>query len=289
VTWDGRPTPRRQCLDLRGRATPAPAQETRDAFSFMSPAAGHATTGTPHASARTSVPWPAWSTTAEQSGIVCAYESQSTSRAFAGTSIGTVGSRRFVVASTRTGSSASPSSAARSIRCSGSWAVEGATSTSGALPGGGSTGPNGCSHISGPVTRTQGSSGRGYSSCGKVATSASSWEIPPCTWSSGGSPTRPRESFSCSRPCSSPPFRSGSHCCHIQRPAPVRGSRAPIEYGGKPGEGVGRTCGMSVAQGRSCTSAAKAAATVRMSATTASGPKSSISAPVTDDAFTAAW
>ena len=50
--------------------TPAPAQSTRAAFSFMSPTAGHATTAQPLESARTSVPWPAWQTTTSQLAIV---------------------------------------------------------------------------------------------------------------------------------------------------------------------------------------------------------------------------
>jgi hypothetical protein len=105
----------------------------------MSPAAGHATTGAPLASARASVPCPAWQTTASHSGIVRAYDTHSTMRAFSGTSIGRGGGRRLCVASTRTGSSASPSSAAASIRWSRSCAVDGAISTSGSSPGGSST------------------------------------------------------------------------------------------------------------------------------------------------------
>ncbi len=53
-----------------GTRTPAPAQATRAAFSFMSPTAGQATTAQPAERARTSVPWPAWQTTTSQSGIV---------------------------------------------------------------------------------------------------------------------------------------------------------------------------------------------------------------------------
>jgi hypothetical protein len=57
-------------MKRRGRRTPAPAQATRAAFSFMSPATGQAMTGQPLERARTSVPWPAWQTTASQSGMV---------------------------------------------------------------------------------------------------------------------------------------------------------------------------------------------------------------------------
>ena len=62
----------------------------RAAFSAMSPACGHATTGTPLASDRATVPWPAWQTTASHSGIVRAYETQSTSLAFAGPELTTL-------------------------------------------------------------------------------------------------------------------------------------------------------------------------------------------------------
>ena len=62
--------------------------------------------------------------------------------------------RRFVVASTRTGSSASASSATRTSRPSGSCAVLGATSTSGPSPSGSSTSGYGSSKLIGPVTWT---------------------------------------------------------------------------------------------------------------------------------------
>jgi len=54
----------------RGTRTPAPAQATRAAFSFMSPAAGAATTAQPEESARTSVPWPPWQMTSSHCGMV---------------------------------------------------------------------------------------------------------------------------------------------------------------------------------------------------------------------------
>jgi hypothetical protein len=125
------------------------------------------------------VPWPAWQTTAAQSGIVREYDSQSTTRALGGTRAGSGMPGRLVVAITRTGSSRSPSNAAAIIRPSGSCEVLGAISTSGASPGGGSTASAGRSQSSGPVTSKAGfQSRRGYSSCGKVATSARSREIP---------------------------------------------------------------------------------------------------------------
>ncbi len=57
---------------MRGMRTPHPAQSIRAAFSFMSPAAGSATTTQPLVSARTAVPWPAWQTTTSHCGIVWA-------------------------------------------------------------------------------------------------------------------------------------------------------------------------------------------------------------------------
>ena len=105
----------------------------------MSPTAGQQSTGAPAASARATVPCPPWHTTSAACGITCEYDSQSTTTAFAGASgSGPPGSRRFVVATTRTGSSASASSDARTSRSSGSCAVLGATSTSGSSPSGSS-------------------------------------------------------------------------------------------------------------------------------------------------------
>ena len=111
-------------------------------------------------------------------------------RRWAARAIGGSGSRPFQVAITRTGSPARPSSAARSSRCSRSCAVEGATSTTGPSPGGGSTFSPGGSHISGPTTRAHDGHSRGYSSCGSVATSVSSRESIVCTYGRGGSPSR---------------------------------------------------------------------------------------------------
>ena len=71
--------------------------------------------------------------------------------------------------------------------------------------------------------------GRGYSSCGNVATSASSREIPPWTSGSGGRPTRSRAPFSSTRPFSSPVITSGRTKLQNRRPSAVRGYTAPIE------------------------------------------------------------
>ncbi len=85
-----------------------------------------------------------------------------------------------MVASTRTGSSASASSATRSSRHSGSCEVLGAITTSGSPPSGTAvSSPSGSSKKSGPLTRTFAGHRRGYSSWGKVATTASSSLIPP--------------------------------------------------------------------------------------------------------------
>ena len=55
----------------------------------------------------------------------------------------------------------------------------------------------------------------------------------------------------------------------------MRGSRAPNEYGGKPGADHGCTCGTSVATGTPHSSAASAGAGVRMSETAMSGANAS--------------
>ena len=64
---------------------------------------------------------------------------------------------------------------------------------------------------------------RGYSSWGNVATIARSREIPPCTSSSGGRPTRSRAPFSSTRPCSSPVITIGRTSAQIRRPTALRG------------------------------------------------------------------
>ncbi|MGC1166879.1 MAG: hypothetical protein WA862_12310 [Solirubrobacterales bacterium] len=84
----------------------------------------------------------------------------------AGTSIGRWGTTRLVVATTRTGSSASAASAVRTRWFSESCAVLGATRTSGRPPGGSSISGCGTSKVIGPVTSTPGGHWRGYSSWG---------------------------------------------------------------------------------------------------------------------------
>ena len=64
---------------------------------------------------------------------------------------------------------------------------------------------------------------------------------------------------------------SGPGARHSALPTAVRGRRAPIEYGGIPRSSAGWTWGMSVATRTPASSAASAGASVRMSATTASG------------------
>ncbi len=89
---------------------------------------------------------------------------------FGGTSIGSSGWWPFVVAMTRTGSSASPSKQRRIRSQPGSWAVLLATRTSGPSPPGSSMSGWGSSNSSGPVTTASAGQARGYSSCGKVPT-----------------------------------------------------------------------------------------------------------------------
>ena len=54
----------------RGTRTPTPAQSIARGVLVHVAGGGHATTAQPLASARTSVPWPAWQTTTSQRGIV---------------------------------------------------------------------------------------------------------------------------------------------------------------------------------------------------------------------------
>src|SRR4051794_3292165 len=272
----------------RGSRTPAPAQSTRADVSFMSPAAGTHTGTQPPRSASATVPCPAWQTTASQRGIVRPYGIQSTSVALAGTPPGRSSARRSVLATTRTGRSARPSSAARSRRCPRSCDVDGASRTSGSAPGGSATSAAGGSQSSGPTTCVCGVHARGYSSCGNVATRHSAREIPPWTCPSAGRPSRARVSLSSRRPRSRPPATTPSVARHIARPSAVRGRRAPIEYGGIPGAPRGSVWGTSVATGTPSSSPARAGASVRMSLTIACGRTSATSGRVSRTARTTA-
>ena len=250
-----------------GSRTPTPAQSARAAFSAMSPPAGETTTRQPHDRARISVPWPPCVTTRSQAGIVREYDSHGTTTAFAGAG-SDGGSRPFQVAITRTGSSASPSSAARSSRCDGSWAVDGATSTTGPEPGGGATGDDGGSHSSGPTTRTHDGQSRGYSSCGSRRHQRQRPRDARC-----GRTAAARARAAPGTRCT-PAARARARARRAGRTratSGVRGSRAPIEYGAKPGGRCGYRCGTSVATGTPSSSAASAGAGVRMSDTATSG------------------
>jgi hypothetical protein len=72
------------------------------------------------------------------------------------------------------------------------------------------------------------------------------------------------------------------------RPKAVRGSRAPVEYGGKPADGRGSTWGTTVPTGTPAISPAIAGASVRMSAITHSGRSSSMSGSAACAALTTA-
>ena len=115
----------------------------------------------------------------------------------------------------------------------------GATSTSGASPGGSSISGWGCSKVIGPVTSTPAGQRRGYSSWGKVATSARSGLIPPWKRSIGSSPSLARCALRSRRPCSSPMSRARCPARHTARPAGVRGGRSPTAKNGIPGSTTG--------------------------------------------------
>ena len=116
----------------RGTRTPAPAQSSRAAFSFMSPTAGQATTAHPEERARTRVPCPAWQTTRSQRAW-CASRRPSRRRGRWGGRAASAGAAcgcRWRAPARARGRD--PRRAARSSVCWESWAVEGAMSTSGA-------------------------------------------------------------------------------------------------------------------------------------------------------------
>ena len=141
----------------RGRRTPAPAQSRRAAFSFMSPTCGHATTAQPHASARASVPWPAWQMTSVARGhrarVGDPLDDPCVRRARAADARAAAGSR-----SRAPGPARRPGRAARLAAAGGrgpgrSMARSGRADAS---PGGSSTSRAGGSHISGPTTCAHG-------------------------------------------------------------------------------------------------------------------------------------
>ena len=238
---------------------------------------GHATTGTPHASARATVPCPAWQTTAAQQrhrprvGDPVDQRARSPARRAASRAAAPVG-RWPAPAPARP---ASPSRAARSSSCSGSCEVVGATSTSGSSPGGSSTSPNGCSHSSGPGHPHAGGQRPGAGTrAGGTSPPAPARARSRRARARAPAARRARARRSArARPAPRRPRRSGRSAPHSRGAhARAREHARPTEYGGQPGLGRPEsTWGTSVAHGRSSTCAASDAATVRMSATTASG------------------
>ena len=79
-------------------------------------------------------------------------------------------------------------------------------------------------------------------------------------------------------PARRPSRTSGSSSCHNRAPARVRGSRAPIEYGGKPGSAIGQHVRDERRPRPVLDLRGQRRATVRMSATTTSGSNDRISA-----------
>ena len=132
-------------------------------------------------------------------------------------------------------------------------------------------------------------SARGYSSCGKVATIASSREIPPCVYGSGGSPTRSRAPFSSRRPCSSPLMTSGR--ARDQNRAPERACAGTPRRSSRSGSRArpwASRAGSAWPSGGPPPAPPATPPTVRMSATTTSGSHSRITSRVEPAARTAA-
>ena len=150
----------------QGSERPTPAQETRIAVSPMSPAIGEIRTGVPAPSARADRPVAAVADHQRRDRHQLAVAQPVDEDGVGGDLDRLCGRTRLVVATTRTGSSASAASAVRTRWFSESWAVLGATRTSGASPGGSSMSGWGTSKAIGPVTSTEAGQARGYSSCG---------------------------------------------------------------------------------------------------------------------------
>ena len=255
----------------------------RAAFSAMSPACGQATTGTPQASARATVPWPAWQTTAAQRGIV-ARVGHPVDQPRVGGHGERAGGGAPVAAWPAPAPARRPAPRARraAAGCSGSCEVLGATSTSGSSPGGRLDLAEGLL----PQQRA-GHPQAGHRSRGAGTRAGGRWPPAPAgarsrrgRVPSGGSPTRARAPLSSRRPCSSPRISSGrGRAAHSRAPDPrARADARPPSRREARARPPGARAGTSVAQGRSSSSAASAAATVRMSATTTSGSTSWISA-----------
>ena len=200
---------------------------------------GRSTTGQPEASARTSVPWPPWQTTRSHGGIVCAYDSQ-------GTSDG-VG-RRGAIERLRRRSRSRARARRRgrrarraASRCERSCDVDGATSTTGSVARRrrrrrGPAAPTAAARRRAATTARR----AGTRAAGTSPTSVSARESPVCTYGSGAEP-EPRAAVVVLAPPLLEPARDqrGRSAPQRARPTRVRGSRAPIENGGKPGGSVG--------------------------------------------------
>ena len=221
----------RGVANRRGSRTPSPAQSTREAFSAMSPTAGQTTTGQPLASARTSVPWPPWQTTRSHSRhrlrVGQPRHEHRVARARRPAGRARARSRWRSRAPARPPGPPAPRAAAGAR---GSCAVEGATSTTGPSPGGGSTRSPGGSHISGPTTRAHDGQSRGYSSCGSVATSVSARESTGVHVRQRRQPEPRAALVVLVAPLLEPARDQRGRSCAPQQRAPsrVRGSRAPI-------------------------------------------------------------
>ena len=102
---------------------------------------------------------------------------------------------------------------------------------------------NGGSHSSGPTTSVPGGQARGYSSWGNVATMHSSLRQPALTPVDRREPELDARRVQLVAAASSPRSMSGRGARHSALPDGVRGSRAPIEYGGMPGSSAGGRAG----------------------------------------------
>ena len=149
-------------------------------------------------------------------------------------------------------------------------AVDGATTTTGPLPGGGASSAPVGSKCNGPTTTASaGQSGRDTSSAGSVAISRRSGSTPV-----GGSPTPTRAAARCRRPSRSE--RAVNRRITVSRnlPRSPTPGASPLPIGGNPVDGRYSGCGFSSTHGSPTISAASAPHAVITSDTIRSGASS---------------
>ena len=138
----------------RGMRTPAPAQSRRAAFSFMSPDGGAGDDGAAAGERTRERAVPGVADDDVAAGHRARVGEPLDEARVLGHGQRPRGQPPVPGGEHAHGLAGEPSQRGAEQRCSASWAVEGATSTSGSSPGGSSTSAAGGSHMSGPTTWT---------------------------------------------------------------------------------------------------------------------------------------